>query len=96
LGSNSCNASAISGVNPSCGICAAGEQSNDLAINVGKVASGLAATSPASGSSTVQVFSSSTAGLGTLTISVTKAAQAFYQKILLQQWWLRRQERTPK
>jgi hypothetical protein len=96
LGSNSCNAGTIDTAGPNgCGICASSEQSNDLAVHVGKVASGLAATSP-NAAGTSKLISSSTSGNFVMSFIATAVAQATYQKILLQQWWLRHQQRTPQ
>jgi hypothetical protein len=64
----------------------------DLVTQVGKVASGLAAV-PQSGGN-VQVVSASTTGLSSLIIQATTAATTLFQKLVLQQWWLRPQHAT--
>ncbi len=97
LGAANCTAATPGG----CGICLSTEQTADLATNVGKVGSGLAAaqtSAPNSGLSTTtyQVFSSSTTGLGSISVQANNSAVAFYQRVVLQQWWLRHQPRTPQ
>ncbi|MHB8417120.1 MAG: hypothetical protein ACYDCL_03525 [Myxococcales bacterium] len=92
LGASGCSAANTLG----CGICQATEQTNDLAVNVGKVGSGLVAGSTQGGANgNVQVFSSSTTGIGTIQIQVTQNGVAFGVKPLLEQWWRRTQQRTP-
>ncbi len=95
LGSASCTAANTNG----CGVCISSEQTADLATNVGKVGSGLAAattaTNPGTSTTTYQVFSSSTTGLGTVSITANNSATPLYQKLLLEEWWLRQQARTP-
>jgi hypothetical protein len=70
-------------------VCQATEQSTDLQTHVGKVASGLAAV-PASGGQ-VQVFSASTTGLNKVLSNIQASATKLYQRLVLQQWWMRPQ-----
>ena len=87
----------------SCGLCSIGSGAGgaclngieDLADNVGKVASGLSALNSSSHPGEVQVFSASTTGLQSVTLSANAAASPAYQKLLLSQWWLRKQKKTP-
>ncbi len=72
-----------------CSVCQSTEQSTDLQTHVGKVASGLAAV-PASGGE-VQVFSASTTGLNDVITHFAASATKLYQRLILQQWWMRPQ-----
>jgi hypothetical protein len=73
----------------SCNICQTSEQSVDLATNVGKMASGLTAIA---GNGNVQVFGASTTGVSNIVVaSPASVPQNLFQKLALQQWWLRPQ-----
>jgi hypothetical protein len=72
-----------------CSVCQATEQSVDLESKVGKVASGLAAVS--AGTNKVEVFSASTTGLNDVISNIQASATKLYQKLVLQQWWMRPQ-----
>jgi hypothetical protein len=82
LGSAGCSGS-------TCSVCQSTEQQVDLQAHVGKVASGLAAI-PASGGQ-VEVFSASTTGLNDVLTNIQASATKLYQRLVLQQWWMRPQ-----
>jgi len=79
-----------------CGICAANPSETDVQVGVGKVASGLGASAPANGNTgTVNIYSASTTGrAGKPTVTVSQPAAIVGQRLLLQQWWLRRERRS--
>jgi hypothetical protein len=85
--STTCNVSG--GVGSGCSVCAKAVGSVDLLTKVGKVASSLAAV-PQSGGN-VQIVSASTTGLANLLVKATAPLTAFFQKLVMQQWWLRAQ-----
>jgi hypothetical protein len=94
LGS-ACTATAFAGGSAACGICASSQTATDIMLNVGNVAGGLAASAPNS-SGKISIYGASTTGLFDLTgVTQNAAKQQLYQKIMLQDWWLRQQPRTP-
>lgn len=91
---NNCTATAFKNGNAACGICASSQNATAIMNNVGKVAGGLAVSAPNSAGQ-VSIYGASVNGLFDITgVTQHPAQQQFYQKIMLQEWWLRRQNRT--
>ncbi len=89
LGNSSCTVATASS---NCSICQTTEQSVDLSTGVGKMASGLAAINTGGN---VQVFGASATGLSNIDVApTTGATQNQFQRLSLQQWWLRAQRPT--